>query len=282
MSFNINLINPYIRRSMASILPKNFQIKQRIIFDYELIFIESGKFVLNYGGKRYSCAPNQFILIRPGVSHSILPLSTEISQPHIHFDLTYSAKSEITPISFKDLSEMSDTEKSLIGEDIFSGFPLSPFIDFANKTAATNLFYSIINGSKNSMLYSKSKLIQLIDMIITDNFPSLAAHTKEAYNIARQVKDYIDANQGFSAGLEEFEKHFSYSKYYLERLFKKEFGIGLITYKNAKRMEEAARLLQANSVSAVSSILGFSSIYVFSRAFKQYYKITPTEYKNSN
>ena len=73
------------------------------------------------------------------------------------------------------------------------------------------------------------------------------------------------------------EKQYSYSKYYLERQFKKAYGISLIAYRNEKRMQHARKLLELESVSDVAEELGFRSIYSFSRAFKKQFGICPSE-----
>ena len=95
------------------------------------------------------------------------------------------------------------------------------------------------------------------------------------------ISDYIDAGQGLNSSLDDFEKQFSYSKYYLEREFKKNYGVSLISYRNNKRMEFAAKFLKENSVTNVVEILHFSSIYSFSRTFKKHFGISPTKYKDS-
>ncbi len=94
-----------------------------------------------------------------------------------------------------------------------------------------------------------------------------------------QLKDYIDAGQGMTHTLDDLAKQFSYSKYYLERQFKKEYGVSLMAYRNQKRMELAQQLLKSRSVSAVADTLGFTSIYVFSRAFKQFFGVSPSAYQ---
>ena len=99
------------------------------------------------------------------------------------------------------------------------------------------------------------------------------------YNVALQIKDYIDAGQGINSSLDDFEKQFSYSKFYLEREFKKLHGISLIAYRNNKKMELAAKLLKNENVTTVVEKLHFSSIYAFSRAFKKHFGLSPTEYK---
>lgn len=275
MQFNINTINPYIRVSMRSILPKGFEIKKRVIFDYELIYVESGEFTLNYNNINFNCTSGQFVLLRPDVAHSFNVNKTAVSQPHIHFDFIYSHNSAITPVSFKDKPEFSEKELTLLQKDIFENYPQTPFVNFTEKEKVLELFYPIVN-KELSTLESKANLIKIIEMLVRENFPDLFTANQESYSIAQQLKDYIDAGQGLSAQLKEIENQFSYSKYYLERQFKKEFGISLIAYRNQKRMETAEKLLKTESVSDVADKLGFSSIYAFSRAYKNHFGASPT------
>ena len=51
----ISEIKPYIRRTMRSVLPPFTRIRQRIIFDYELLYIESGEVTLTYNGRTFLC-----------------------------------------------------------------------------------------------------------------------------------------------------------------------------------------------------------------------------------
>ena len=114
-----SIINPYIRVAMQSILRKGTKIARRIIFDYELIYVANGEFILNYNETDYKCAKGQFILLRPGISHSFSVTDTDLSQPHIHFDITHISNSKQVPVCFKDLNELGDEERKLIREDIF-------------------------------------------------------------------------------------------------------------------------------------------------------------------
>lgn len=279
MYLNIHAINPYIRVAMPSILAPGTEIKRRAIFDYELLYIENGEFILNYNECDYPCTQGQFILLRPGVSHSFTKINSELSQPHIHFDMLYSSKSTQTPVSFKDVPEFTPKEHNLLQKDIFEDYPSTPFIVFSDKQRALKLFYGIIGESSANRLAQKAKFLEIIDMMISDNFPACFSKEDFRYGIAYQLKEYIDAGQGVSARLSDLEKQFSYSKYYLERQFKKHFGISLIAYRNTRRMDLAEKLLQRETVSCVSANLGFSSVYAFSRAFKQHFGISPSKLK---
>ncbi len=275
-----SIINPYIRVAMQSVLKKGMVIDTRIIFDYELIYIADGNFVLNYNGMDYPCHKSQFILLCPGISHSFLSIDTDLSQPHIHFDITCLPDSTQVPVCFKDFEDLTETEKQKIRANIFDDYPQNPLITFSDKETALHLFNRIVTQPTPSPLVQKGLLIELLDMLIADNFPGLFEEGRNSLNhIERQVKDYLDANQGASSSLEDIAEQFNYSKYHLTRQFKKQYGVSLILYRNYNRMQLAKTLLLTETVSAVAEKLGFSSIYVFSRAFKNHFGISPTKFK---
>ena len=274
---DVSKINPYIRVAMQGVLPAGCEINRRIIFDYELIYIEDGEFIFQYNDIDYTCKTGDFIFIRPCVPHSFREITRDLLQPHIHFDMRYSEDSTRVPVSYKDFDAMTDDEKSMIRKDYFEEFPRMPFIHFEDPKKVLAMFYDIIQNQTLSPLLRKAKMIELLDILIHDNFSDTYEKTDKPYPIENAVKDYLDAGQGMSLDLEDIAKQFGYSKYYLDRRFKNAFGISLIAYRNDKRMALAKELLQEENVSAVSEKLGFSSIYVFSRAFKNHYGIAPSK-----
>lgn len=270
-------INPYIRLAMPSVLTAGTVIRRRIIFDYELIYVESGAFCLRYNDVAFPCTAGQFLLLRPGIPHSFEDIDTPLSQPHIHFDLAFSSRSTRTPICFRDQSELTEAECALIQEDAFANFPAVPHIVFKDTAQAKTLFYEIVQGTALSPLEKKARLLILLDRLITDNFAAAFSDAASEHTLAQRLKDYLDAGQGYAASLDELEQQFNYSKYHLEREFAKAFGLSLIAYRNRVRMEHAARLLKTASVGAVAETLGFSSVYVFSRAFKRHFGFPPSQ-----
>ncbi len=279
MYTDINSVNPFLRLAMPSIMPKGHTLNRRVIFDYELLYVEKGEFTLVYGDIPYPCRQGQFLLLRPGVPHSFEGINTELSQPHIHFDMVFRPQSPKIPISFKDIPDLTPEEVRLIHPDILEGYPLTPYVEFNDKDLCMELFYTLVNSAPPYGLLPKAYLTRLIHHLTADNFPDCFKRGESGPDIARQIKDFIDAGQGLLSTLEDLEKRFSYSRYHLERQFNRAFGISLIAYRNKKRLALAAELLKNDSVSSVSSRLGFSSIYVFSRAFKGCYGLSPSAYK---
>ena len=271
----LSLINPYIRAALESRISGGHNIARRVIFDYELIYIEEGRLTLVYNDKSYRCVKGDIIFIHPGVSHSFIIDSGEISQPHVHFDITCRPQSDSIPISFKDKSAMTKEEISLIHKDYFGG-DASPIVTVQDKDDFLECFYSVIRD-KSSPVLRKARMIKLLSAVIEDNFAD-SEQEQPLVNVAQQIKDYLDAGNGLCMSLDDFGKTFFASKFNLERSFKKAFGTGIIEYRNERRMLLANTLLRDNSVSKTAEILGYRSIYSFSRAYKQHYGVPPREY----
>ena len=269
----LSLINPYIRLAIPSVIPSGHNIIRRVIYDYELIYLERGEFSLTYNDIVYHCTEGDIIFICPSIPHSFKINNGEISQPHIHFDITHRPHSDKIPISFKNIDSMSDTEKSLIDKNYFNSYENSPIIKIQNKEKFLKLFYQIILNEVD-ILEKKANMIQVLSMLIKDNFPDII-EGQANLDVAHQLKDYIDAGNGLKMQLEDFEKTFYQSKFHLEKKFKEAFGMAIIEYRNKKRMKIAPVLLKNHSVSEVAETLGYQSIYSFSRAYKQYYGYSP-------
>ena len=279
-NLDINSVNPHIRVAMRSVMRRGSVIKQRIIYDYELIFIERGSMLFCYDGVSYTPSRGDFLFIRPGIPHSFDCSNEELSQPHVHFDLTYDYNSKRRRVSFKDAPDMSAEELALVESDAFRDYPRTPIVSFNNKTLAVELLFRIIDSfTSGKILAAKGALTTLLSELIYDNYPNAFSKSGSGLGISRQVKDYIDSTRGVQISLDGLQMQFSYSKFYLERGFKAKYGICIIAYANKLRLEYAAELLATLSVLETAEKTAFSSIYAFSRAFKNHYGISPSEYK---
>lgn len=274
---NPSIINPYLRVAMHSVIPAHHRIRRRVIYDYELIYLERGEFTLTYADVPHHCRAGDLILICPGVPHSFEAGEQPFSQPHVHFDLSWRAESGRIPVSFKDTDEMSETERGWIAENAFSNDPTAPFVFVKDKAHFLDLFYELLSRPLNTdPLTEKGLFLQMLSIIVRDNFPTLF-ETQPPYTVEMQIKDCIDAGEGLGLGLAGFSKRFSYNKYYLEKRFRERYGMGLIEYRNRCRMMYAKQFLEERSVSATAEALGYGSIYSFSRAYKNYYGVAPTK-----
>jgi two-component system response regulator YesN len=73
----------------------------------------------------------------------------------------------------------------------------------------------------------------------------------------------------------------SISTWYLSRVFKAETGQNFIHYLTEYRLQQARQLMSdpAAKLHEISEQVGYAEYAHFSRVFKKYYNLTPSEYK---
>ena len=98
----------------------------------------------------------------------------------------------------------------------------------------------------------------------------------------RIVKEYIDKNYFEEIKITMFVEKYYLSREYLMKLFKQEFGCGIYEYVQKVRMEKAKELLSDVSVKIqnISQLMGYSDHNYFSKAFRNYYGMSPTGYRS--
>lgn len=97
------------------------------------------------------------------------------------------------------------------------------------------------------------------------------------------MKKYIDSRFLEICSLEELSYHFGYTYSYLSKTFKKTYGVTPVDYLLKKKMDYACRLLKEGAgLEEIAAVLGYSTSFNFSRAFKNHLGISPTSYKKQN
>ena len=282
-----NLLSPYVRLAMHSVLSYPFIISRRTIYDYEIIFVKDGKCRIRVDGTDYICHKNNVVFLRPGIHHSFHPIGTcDFHQPHIHFDAIYNTNSHVTPISFKPTDDMTDEEKSLIQDDIFADCPIPSVFIPKNSMEFQNIFFSIVDGfGTNSALHLKSDMLKLIDLIIAQ------FETHDSYNengtpdtLPNTIKNYIDGNFCNILTLDSIAELFYMNKFTMMRQFKAAFGVNIIQYCNGKRVSAAREMLTGTnlSVKEIGERLNFTDAYSFSRFFKNSTGFSPLKFRQQN
>ena len=109
----------------------------------------------------------------------------------------------------------------------------------------------------------------------------------ETYNTAELpevIKDYLDTNYTTEINLNDISEKYFFTKEYLSKLFKKSYGIGIYEYVLSLRMRRAKDLLLCDDmqIQQISDLLGYSNSNYFSKAFKTYYSISPSDFREKN
>ncbi len=106
--------------------------------------------------------------------------------------------------------------------------------------------------------------------------------THQHFNI-QDIKDYIHLHYAEEIRISIFTERYYLSREYLMKLFKQEYGSGIYEYVQKVRMEKAKELLMDPRIKIqdISEMLGYKDKNYFSKAFKNYYQQSPSDYRAS-
>ncbi|WP_372663502.1 response regulator [Cohnella sp.] len=97
------------------------------------------------------------------------------------------------------------------------------------------------------------------------------------------IKLYIDNHYFEDIKISMFTDKYYLSREYLMKLFKQQFGYGIHEYVQMVRMNKAKELLDDPSlkIQDIAERLGYKDKNYFSKAFRNYYSVSPSEYRDS-
>ncbi|WP_053374916.1 helix-turn-helix transcriptional regulator [Paenibacillus sp. FJAT-27812] len=277
-------LSPNVRRAWNH-RESGMRLKARIIFDYELLYLEKGQLTLRIDHTIHNILPGDIVLFKPGKEHEFIESVGECWMPHIHFDALYADNHEEVPISYKSLSECSEQEKGWIREDVLGSVLQIPDVirvDNHGEILKTlqQLIYAYERRDLAFYILQKSLVLKLIYLI---------AKGLEAYELTRSRVHHksLDAAatlimERFDQAilLEELSKTATLSVYHFSRLFKQKYGLTPHQFQMRYRIEKAKHLLIYTplSITTIAEKVGYGSVFAFSKAFKQIESISPRKF----
>src|SRR5882757_5200922 len=175
--------------------------------------------------------------------------------------------------------------------DLESGFPcpaISPrlfFFDQAVWDTALKLKAEVGNSDPRSRQYAEALSVVLIHELIRleRTTPTAARSLRGGLPVWQQkpVVEFIEEHLAEEVSLAALAELADLSLYHFARAFKQSFGAPPHRYHMARRMDHARALLQkpALSVTEIGILTGFRETSSFTRAFRKFTGLTPTDYR---
>ena len=112
----------------------------------------------------------------------------------------------------------------------------------------------------------------------------LVKQKEKSTSVVKKSVQYIDEHFTKDLSLDDISREMNISPYYYSKIFKDEMGINFVEYLTTKRMDYAKELLgnHAKSIKEVCVQSGYGDPNYFSRIFKKYEGMTPSEYREKN
>ncbi|MBB3113982.1 two-component system response regulator YesN [Paenibacillus phyllosphaerae] len=97
------------------------------------------------------------------------------------------------------------------------------------------------------------------------------------------IRDYIDRYYFEDIKITMFTEKYYLSREYLMKLFKQQYGVGIHEYMQKVRMDKAKELLLDPNlkIQEISEMLGYKDKNYFSKAFRNYYGLSPSEFRTN-
>lgn len=136
-----------------------------------------------------------------------------------------------------------------------------------------------------SLCYLKELIIQMLRLNNSHFHSKPTTHMQQTYEneLLNDILLYIDNNIYEKISVSTLCEHFCISTSMLHSLFRKNMNNTAKNYINELKLSKSKELIRnsTHTLSEISEMLDFSSIHYFSKKFKSYFNISPTEYSKS-
>ena len=250
---------------------------------WELVFIDSGNAKILNGDQTVLLKQGEAFLHKPNVLHTIYT-DDDFANSAI---ITFECKNRILKSAADKVLVFNEYEKTLLNKIVSE-----------TKISYTDKLNDVHLNKMNKNLSAPFGGEQIIKNCIELLFISIIRNVQSTNITVDELNLNIDSDQIvgniqklLKSRLEEAENvnlidisfRLGFSKSYIKSQFKKKTGCSIIQYFINMKIDKAKKLLsqQKYTVSEISDMLGFGSVYYFSRLFKLHTDMSPTEYIRS-
>lgn len=228
----------------------------------ELNFITEGHFTYFIDEKSYDVIPGDVIIVPAGTLHKINSIDNDLS-----YSLLYCKKRHI-PYS------------------VISHFKKIPYL-YRNPNISNDIkhIFDVIEKEFNHPDdFSNDEIllhVQMLFFLLVRNLDTITPVQSNNVHV-KGILQYIQKNFSQNITLEELSEVFSLSTEHISRIFKKETGFNFIEYLTTVRLHEAEKLLLADKkmpISEIATKCGFNDSNYFSGRFRNFYKVSPSQFR---
>lgn len=229
--------------------------------DYHFLFMVKGTKRAVVNGRAYDLMPGDCVFYMPGDPQDYTFFATADSPVcesfYIHFSGT--AATEI-------LRTAHFTESCVIP---------------ARTGETKRIFISLITAAQTgSHMTACGQLLRLIPLLS----PGFSEHRSEGMQRIREQVEYIKTHFAEDIDIDKCADECGLSRSRFAHLFSDIMGMPPYKYQLKLRLDVAKELIMhsALTVSEISASVGFSDPLYFSRIFRKYYEMSPSEYRNQS
>jgi len=279
--FNHHVKKALVVQSLITIesleVSPNFSYPDEAHDFYEFAYIDSGKIRCKTEQEDIELLQGDFLLIPPQKRHFYA--SAEGCSASL-FIVCFRSASEILKVFDKKISLNNEAKKLL--SDVVTESKRAFCFPFEKKL---KLLSSPDFGAQQLVENNIERLFILLarqEIRKNDSIRLVTSSTELENNLVVDVINLLKESLYTRITLDDVSRQTFYSKTFLNNVFKKNIGSSIMQYYTRLKIDEAKKLLRDKvTPSAVSARLCFESPTYFTKVFKKYTNMTPSEYRKT-
>ena len=291
MNYIIINVPPYpffIYSGDALYRPGDFHRKRSGLDCFDLLSVEYGSLYMKVENSNYHVKANDMLIIPPGKEHKSYKVCGEKTYFHwLHFNPAASFQISDTFngdfITQHKLANKKNTADMLV-------LPVFQSLTAANASNVLHImngleslrvnryFQSSLTAKGGNYYTSLQQQMQFLDLL---SYINLAKELSDSHEIAPMLMQYLQSNYAMKISLQDMAKIAHCHPTNIIRCFNKRYGATPAKALIHIRLQQAKKLLESTDLSCekIAYEVGFSSASYFSKAFKEYCKISPKDHR---
>lgn len=244
--------------------------------EFEFVYVETGTVYFGISDKQFALSEGQGVFINSKILHRYFSQGNAIVPNFVLMPYFIAAQDSLIYQKYVLPIMASPMDYQIFSQDI----------PWQAEVLSLMREMMVAQEKASDVELVNSYLIQKIWHILYQNTDVEYMGKKENYSASSQARlqlmmQYIHQKFAYNISLSDIADQAKVSKSTALNLFQRYLGISPVTYLVNYRLQEAAKLLASTEkkVTVISKDTGFDSVDYFCKAFKKYYKLTPTEYR---
>ncbi len=252
---------------------------------WEMVYIDKGEMICTADKNRFILKSGEMTFHKPNEFHNLS--GDNNTAPNISI-ITFECKSSAMKYFEGKIFKLTPEEKSMLSLLFSEGLscfqladPLNPLLQ--NLVQIEDAPFGSSQMTKNLLEAFLIMLCRHTDVVTKKMRRSYVIDGVDVpYNI-KEILDFLRQNIYGKITVQDVAQYVGKSESSVKQLFSKYQKNGIIKYYNSLKIKEAKKLIREDkyNITQISDMLCFDNPQYFSKAFKKFTNMTPSEYKAS-
>ena len=266
-------------------LPKNFYYDGEQHDFWEMVYIDKGEMICTAGENRSTLKSGEMTFHKPNEYHNLS--GNNSVAPNVGI-IDFQCKSKAMKYFEGKIFQLSASEKSLLSLLISEGQSCFRLVDPSNPLLQK---MELIDQSPFGGQQMVKNLLEILLIRLNRDQDALPKSLRQSYVIdgvdvpyqVNEILQFLNDNIYGKITVSDVAQAVGKGESTVKQLFSMYRKSGIMKYYNSLKIREARRLIREGryNMTQIADLLHFDSPQYFSKCFKSFTKLTPSEYKAS-